>query len=334
MEKMSFEKKWELLKRLRKKETPEWQNEKMGFYHYTSLPVLFNILEGNEFWAANVRFSNDAMEERMLKLDNLSTRDDYIVCFCAENDQLSQWRGYCHDGGAAIKLDLRFHQEYSVLHSDFDKTGKYEVYKNHAFPVVYLNPNISTDIMRKKVEDNIIGKDGSCVANVAELLPYLKNGYFHEEKEVRLVFSNINGNLSKCIRFRTLANGVKVPYMVIRHGIAGKMNGNCLTDVAEYTDAKLKEMAEAACAIWIEEGSDQEAKYYDILERVEKFKKESYYDLKVFCKGRLPIEKITVAPTYDRERKAEQIKRFCKSKYWLNQVEVEVSKIPYIQPSL
>lgn len=58
------------------------------------------------------------------------------------------------------------------------------------------------------------------------------------------------------------------------------------------------------------------------------------YPVKVFCKGRLPIKKITVAPTYDRERKADQIKRFCMSKYWLNHVKVEISKIPYIQPSL
>lgn len=295
---------------------------------------MFNILEGNEFWAANVRFSNDAMEERMLQPDILGARDDYIICFCAENDQLSQWRGYCNNGGAAIKLDLRFLQEFSVLHSDFDETGRYEVYRNCAFPVVYLKPGIRPDIMRKKISDIVASEGGSDDTSLTELLPYLKNGFFHEEKEVRLVFSNINGSLSKCIRFRTLSNGVKVPYMVIRHGIAGKMNGNCLTDVSEYTDDKIKEIARDGRAIWIEEGSDQEAKYYDMLERVEKCKKEMYHDVKVFCKGRLPIEKITVAPTYDRERKAEQIKRFCKSKYWLNQVEVEVSNIPYIQPSL
>lgn len=295
---------------------------------------MFNILEGNEFWASNVRFSNDAMEERMLQLDNLSTRDDYMVCFCAENDQLSQWRGYCNNGGAAIELDLRNMQEYSVLHSDFDETGKYEVYRNYAFPVVYLNPDVRADIMRKKINDIVVSEDDFDDSSVSDLLPYLKNGYFHEEKEVRLVFSNINGNLSKCIRFRTLEDGVKVPYMVIRHGIVGKMNGNCLTDVSEYTDSKIKEIAQDARAIWIEEGSDQEAKYYDMLKRVEKCKKEMRNDIKVFCKGRLPIVRITVAPTYDRERKAEQIKRFCKSKYWLNQVEVEVSKIPYIQPSL
>lgn len=339
MTKVLWEEKSKILNYIREREVPEWQNQITSFHHYTSLSVLFSILEGNEFWATNVRFSNDAMEERMLQLEDLSTRDDYIVCFCANNDQLSQWRGYCHEGGVAIKLDLRYRQQFSVLHSDFDQTGKYEIYENVALPVVYLDPTDDPEVVRKRVDD-IVKRSGQPDIKTEDLLPYFKNGYFYEEKEVRLLFSNINGNLSKCIRFRTLVDGVKVPYIVIRHGILGKMNGTCLTDVSEYDDAKILEKAENGDPIWIEEGSDQETIYYEMLKRIEEYKKKydkdpnRYHDIKVFCKGRLPIEKITVAPTYDRERKAEQIKRFCMSKYWLNHVEVEVSKIPYIRPSL
>ena len=329
-------KKWKLLKQIMTKEAPEWQNDKMGYYHYTSLPVLFSILEGNEFWAANVRFSNDAMEERMLKLDDLSMRDDYIICFCAENDKLSQWRGYCHNGGVAIKLNLAYPQNYSILHSDFDKTGNYEIYENTPLPVVYLNPKVNTTAKRSEV-DNVIAASGYAKEiTLEDLLPYMKNGCFYEEKELRFVFSNINSSLSKCIRFRTLSDGVKVPYIVVRHGIEGKMKGNCMTDIAEYDNERISKLAGEGIPIWIEEGFDQETKYYEMMKRVEEFKKDMkpLYPVKVFCKGRLPIEKITVAPTYDRERKAEQIKRFCMSKYWLNHVEVEVSEIPYIQPTL
>lgn len=335
----AWEKMNELLNIIRERETPEWQNRKVSFYHYTSLSVLFKILEGSELWAANVRFSNDAMEERMLQLDDLSTRDDYIICFCAEDDQLSQWRGYCHEGGAAIKLNLNFCQKYSVLHRDFDQTGKYEIYENVPLPVVYLDPTDEPAIIRKRI-DKIVENRMKPFIKTEDILPYMKNGYFHEEKEVRLAFSNINGNLSKCIRFRTLADGVKVPYMVVRYGIPGKMNGTCLTNVSEYDDDKISGEVEKGHPIWIEEGSDQETKYYQMLERIEEYKKKyekdprKYHAIKVFCRGRLPIEKITVAPTYDRDRKAEQIKRFCMSKYWLNRVEVEVSKIPYIRPSL
>ena len=61
---------------------------------------------------------------------------------------------------------------------------------------------------------------------------------------------------------------------------------------------------------------------------------EPIQSIKVYCNGQLPIDKIIVSPTYDRERKREEIKRFCMSKYWLNEVDVEVSKIPYVKTSL
>ena len=88
--------------------------------------------------------------------------------------------------------------------------------------------------------------------------------------------------------------------------------------------------------IWIEEGADQEAKYYEVIQHIKEYTKRAKLDtsVKLFCRGKLPVEEITVAPTYDRERKAEQIKRFCMSKYWLKNVKVKVSEIPYIQPAL
>lgn len=336
MSKTLWDKKWEIIKFVEKKIAPEMESDYCNFWHYTSLPVLFSILDGNEFWASNVRFSNDAMEERMLKLDSMDTRDDYIACFCAKDDILSQWRGYCHDGGAAIKLYFDFPQDYSILHSDFDTSGEYEVYENTPLPVVYLNPDLRAENLRKQIKDVIDSRGYSDDIELEDMLPYMKNGYFFEERESRMVFSNINGSLSKCIRFRTLEDGVKVPYIVVRHGVAGKMKGNSSTDIAKFDNDYIADMADKDMPIWIEEGADQEAKFYEASRRVEEYVKqeELYRPVKVFCKGKLPIEEITVAPTYDRERKAEQIKRFCMSKYWLKNVEVKVSKIPYIQPAL
>lgn len=336
MSRTLWDKKWDVIKGVVKKIAPETECDYHNFWHYTSLPVLFKILDGNEFWASNVRFSNDAMEERILKLDDMETRDDYIICFCEEDDMLSQWRGYCHNGGATIKLYFNYPQEYSVLHNDFDTSGEYEVYENTPLPVVYLSPDAYVKNSRKQIQRVIDIEGYSSELKLEDILPYLKNRYFFEEKESRLVFSNINGSLSKCIRFRTLNDGVKVPYIVIRHGIAGKMKGNCSTDVAIFDDAYIEEIVFRDEPIWIEEGANQETKYYEVIRRIEEYAKKVKLNkpVKVFCRGKLPIEEITVAPTYDRERKAEQIKRFCMSKYWLKNVNVKVSKIPYIQPSL
>lgn len=336
MEETIWKKKWDIIKTIEKKYASDVQNDYSSFWHYTSLPVLFNILEGNEFWASNVRFSNDSMEEKMLELENLDLRDDYILCFCEKGDMLSQWRGYCHNGGAAIKLHFIFPQSYSILYSDFDTSGKYIVYENTPIPVVYLDPKVPA-ISRKRDIEKVIKHSGYDADIKAEdILPYMKNGYFFEEKESRFVFSNINGSLSKCIRFRTLEDGVKVPYIVIKHGVIGKMKGNSATDVTKFDDAFIADAINNKLPIWIEEGTDQEEKYYETIRRIEEYRKRNneYKTVNVFCKGKLPIEEIVVAPTYARERKAEQIKRFCMSKYWLRKVKVRVSEIPYIQPLL
>lgn len=51
--------------------------------------------------------------------------------------------------------------------------------------------------------------------------------------------------------------------------------------------------------------------------------------LKIWCDGHWPIRKITVGPTNNKEMIAENIKTYCKTKYWLKYVEVDYSPIPY-----
>lgn len=311
-------------------------NQNFHFYHYTSLEVLFNILDGDAFWASNVRFSNDSMEEKMVDLDTLYKRDDYIICFCSESDVLSQWRGYCYNGGGAIKLDLRSPNNYSVLHADYDEKGHYQIYKNAPLPVTYVDPKVRTGEREKTLKDIINHKKGEANIQMEDIVPYLKNGKFYEEKELRLVFSNIGGNLSKCIRFKTLQNGAKVPYIVVKHGDIGKMNGNCILDMTQFTDDNLYQHMRIKKPIYIPEGTDQESKYYEVMARIKQYETEHPDELlmpfRVFCNGHLPIEEITVAPTYDSDRIAEQIERFCMSKYWLRCVKVKKSEIPYIKP--
>ncbi len=328
-----FDKKWKIIEKYM--ERLDEENVLTGAYiHYTSLNSVFAILDGDSFWASNVRFSNDEMEERMLNLDNLSDRDDYIICFCTKNDMLSQWRGYCHNGGAAIKLNLDYEQVYSVLHADYETSGHFVLYENTPLPVIYLNQRDNPEQVRKHLKSDIDTLGYMKEITLEDMLPYLKNGHFREEHEVRMIFSNKIGELSKCIRFRTLPDGVKIPYIVVKYGNMGKMKGACTTDVKQFDDERIKNLCLSKEPIWIEEGYDQEAKFFEMMEHINNYRKRTNYTRKisVLCKGRLPVEKIMVAPTYDRKRKAEQIRRFCQSKYWLKNVSVEISDIPYIQP--
>lgn len=299
------------------------------FCHYTSLPVLFSLLDGDECWISNVRFSNDSSEEQLLG-DVKNMRDDYIMCFCDSDDQLSQWRGYCHNGGASIEFCFDQPIDFSILWKDYKKPTDYELYENLPLPVIYFpSKPTNTDILDFKAF--IRGWDSHKKIELEEILPYVKNNAFYEERELRMVFSNIDGNLDQCVRFRTLENGVKVPYMVIRCGDTGKMMGKCGTDISQIDDTYLQRKYDSNIPIWIEEGSDQKEIYKEVRKRVDKFLEGKNRTIRVYCKGHLPIMQIRVAPSYDQERIIEQIKRFCKSKYWLQDVEVLASQIPYVQ---
>lgn len=312
----------------------EWEHT-WSFYHYTSLPKLFNILENDCLWASNIRFSNDETEVKMLNDDK---HDDYVVCFCKNGDQLSQWRGYCAEGGAAIGFHIGQYQQYSVLQADYDISGAYMLYENAPVPVLYVEPhNLSVDKRNTELDAcaEYMNREYMDREEYRYLIsPYIKNSLFYEELESRLAFINKAEELSKHIRFRELDNGVKVPYIVVKHGDVKRMTTNCMTNPNDYDNKNLQESYNNHNEIWIDEGRDQETAFYDILERIKSFLDKNGYDkdaIKIFCRGHLPIDEIIVAPTADRSRVAEQIERFCRSKYWLKNVKVRKSVIPYIK---
>ena len=325
----------EILDICRRKGTEEFQDVNRQYYHYTSIPKLFSVLEGDSLWASNIRFSNDEMEEKILGEQEMICRDDYVLCFCGEGDLLSQWRGYCNKGGASIELNINYPTNYSILHKDFDTTGKYELVENAPIPVLYLKSNVNYKKKRKELE-RIIKRDNKYKdVQIRDIVPYLKDGSFFEEIESRLVFSNLDNKISKCIHFRNLPDGARVPYIIIKVGDIGKAKKNCIMDLKKYDDAELKKHSEKREPIWIEEGYNQELMYREMTKIIVKYHEnhKSDYPIKILCRGHLPIERIIVAPMIDRKRKVEEIKRFCMSNYWLERVEVAESEIPYVTSS-
>ena len=316
--------------------------EKRGhLYHYTSLRVLFSILETDSFWVSGTRFSNDSSEEILLNneafFDMNYRGDSFILCFSDKEDCLSQWRGYCFNGGAAIEFDLKAPRNYSILHADNESSQKYELDHNAPFPVVYVDQSLLSP-KSTSLSDHLCDSSPSFSPwEASDIIPYLKNCTFEEESEWRLMFSNHKGELSKCVRFRTLHDGVKVPYMVVKVGDVGKKFSSSDFDVSEYKDGKKFELMreKGITSILIPQGNDQESIYYQMESIVAKHNKanKEKYPIRVYCDGHLPIKRIIVAPTYDRERVAEKIKRYCWSNYWLRNVEVTYSSIPYIPPS-
>lgn len=310
--------------------------------HYTSLPTLFSILESDSLWATATRFSNDSSEEMVFSdtsyFENTKIKmDNFLLCLSQNEDCLSQWRGYCPNGGGAVELDLMSPRQYSVLYANYDTTSQYRLVENAPLRVLYVPRNRA---LHEEIIRVIQEKDATpdIPLKMHNLLPYFKNAAFHEEGEWRLLFENTTNSFSPCIRFRTLRDGVKVPYLVIKCGQVSDDQFQCVFNTTRYdSDEKLQEEKELHGQIIIPQGNDQETVYYQMKEIIKKHKTNSKKPWsrypRIVCEGHLPVQRIILAPTYNRERLKEEVQRFCSSIYWLQDVEVVCSEIPYIPPS-
>jgi len=306
-------------------------------YHYTSLSKMFSILENDSLWLSSQNFTNDYSEGKLLGKkwlnDHKYSADNYIFCVSKEGNLLSQWRSYSKDDGATIGFDISRIHKYSVLHTVSDKTKKYEYIDGVALPVLYISKESSLGDANP-----IIGRIGERLRNnshytstlsINDFVPYIKNDAFHEEQEYRLLFSNSNGELSKCICFRELANGTRIPYIEIKGGSIKESQKKLFMPKRKYNN--MKKNKDCPGIIIIPNCSNQEGLYNIVREYVkDDTELQEEGEIRVFCDGHLPIRSIKIGPMPDNKRIKEQVEYYCKNKYWLRDVEVSVSDIPYV----
>lgn len=79
--------------------------------------------------------------------------------------------------------------------------------------------------------------------------------------------------------------------------------------------------------IYISQGKNQK----QICEVVRRWLAERKDTRKVWCEGHLPIRKIVIGPCPNKAEVEESISYYCKHTYWLQDVEIVVSQIPYRQ---
>jgi len=312
-------------------------NRHIILYHYTSLSTLFKILENDSLQLSNLKFTNDSSEGKILGEkwldDNGYKGNDFIFCITKMKDLLSQWRGYCPDGGVSIGFDIADVRRYSVLHADYEKSRKVKDMYGIALPVLYTSyededvgdRNIYIGRIRGKLKMN-----PQYSLHIKEFVPYIKSKAFEEEQEHRLLFSNNDGELSRCIRFRPAPNGVQLPYIVVKCGCINehrkrylKMSGRNL-----IYDKNRKTLQ----VVIVPDCSNQEQLYDCVREHIKNDEKlrEDEGEVRVFCEGHLPIRSIMIGPMPDQNRIKEQVEYYCQSKYWLKDVEVTTSTIPYV----
>lgn len=283
------------------------------------------------------------------------------------SDVYSQWMSYCKMGGVAFefyfgqdiignseKLNEKEYSDhikkciqnakpyklnsfnYSLVCNDAKDDSDYYLYPNFPFQVQYYDNLGQND----KLPINEIIKVSNVTAE--ELLPFFKHSGFVQESEARLAFININNRLSKCIKFIDKSDGTKIPYIEVKFGDSDnnrkpcdyiKITGDTTIEDAIIQDFKSKSIFSfiQQKPIIIPQGRNQE-EIYNIVESVLN-KLDSnllkQHKVNIICQGHLPITKITVAPTNDRHEQKKMLEIYCKSKYWLRNVEICESQIPY-----
>ena len=390
------------------------------YYQYRDFGSFWSIIKSDSFWATDARFSNDSEEQRFgtnimhRVLPRASSappelNEDYIVCFCGEDDKLSQWRGYTADGGVSMGFDFNAAVPFYVMHNDReDKLGLsssgYEVVFSQLNQVCYLRPKKPEEsdedydsycADRIGCAEGVKSKDRGAIEESLRTLrrcaPFIKHRGFKEEDEYRLVFHNEDGRLSKCVRYRSAdSNGIRRPYVVVCPGDPAYDRRSCVVRLClrepELTKKLVAELKTSLPRIktadctqpvggtrkklssdqicfgctrrhWVNEtsvtkrcgysrfdtdnyefglhsgensvivsqGKNQE-KIFNIVYDIVKTEDRS---IPVWCEGHLPIRSITVGPcTYQREV-VENIRHYCRHVYWLRDVNIKTSTIPF-----
>lgn len=393
-------------------------------YQYREFDSFWSILKSDSFWATDARFSNDSQEQQFgtdtltCELDEkskeaLELNEDYIICFCAEDDKLSQWRGYAAKGGVSMGFDFGGAVPFYVplanqeLKENMKKDEYRKVFVQSGW-VCYLNPDEDTRARQEQISSLEPMKVHFSNAEREEYLndlkraaPFIKHSGFREENEWRLVFRNEDHSLSSCVRYRGPdAQGILRPYIVVRPGDPEYNERPCV--VRLYVNEKIsvdllaflrKELdstddmdsivvdscrfvggkqdkvddfcfgctrrrftkREKLCryhidepeyqlyvredenSIIISQGKNQEKVFQKVHDCVIRFQKENPdkmprgYDTKipVWCEGHLPLRTLTIGPCIRQKEIVESIQHYCKHVYWLNDVQITASQIPF-----
>lgn len=199
------------------------------------------------------------------EMGDLGLEENYIVCFCKEDDKLSQWRGYAPEGGVAMGFDFGMPRVFSVLNHD---AGDVATPDNSVIQYVgldavcYISPkgDQNDDSYSEYCHDQLAlvnpatSNDELNVyrEEIQKKSPYIKHSGFKEEDEFRLVFRNETGKLDKCVRYRDAnSESLRYPYIVVKAALPMNKITQCVVRVCinEDKEAALVKEIEAALKI-------------------------------------------------------------------------------------
>lgn len=234
---------------------PLKQAPKKFFFQYRTFDGFWSIIKSDSIWARNIRFSNDNKERKQgidilseISRDNggkeISDENDYfMICFCEENDRLSQWRGYAPKGGVSIGFDFRSLMPYRIKKRNNCPNDEYVDIIVSPCPVHYTTQEKKNELVKQFQEHDVFDNrenehNVDPTINLRSFVPYIKDSGFEEEMEWRIIISEYCNSLDKntfreCIHFER--NGEKqIPYVIVEAGANEYQEKNSVVRIQIY----------------------------------------------------------------------------------------------------
>ncbi len=228
-------------------------------YHYTSTAGLKGILHDGRIWMTDIRFLNDSQEFTLARklldrvLDEVDSetpselraalvkevrRDSrlgerrpfgrarpsvYVFCLSQSQDQLSQWRGYCPEGGYSIGFRRAQLSEFcndadlQLVKCEYDEAKQLRTIRE-------LFDRFGSELdSGRGGGSRVISATERFVSEFVNLAPSLKGAAFHEEKEFRVVA--VSSHEPRRPDGFVVRRGIAVPFLEVDISTKGGLLG-------------------------------------------------------------------------------------------------------------
>jgi hypothetical protein len=210
--------------------------------HYTTIPGMMGIVASKCLWASNASFLNDRTEllhalgaartaiekltsssamsrwepmlERVVReLEDGKIPETFVTCFCRDDDNLSQWRGY---GGQEQGIGITFDRAALSARLKRERAKLYRVTYAKITTPSKVREALKGELADLADLDDVLGggtpdqQYADLFARVSGLLPKFKHLGFRDEKEWRFVVQRSAPESAPCFR---AGRGRIVPYI-------------------------------------------------------------------------------------------------------------------------
>ena len=218
-------------------------------YHYTSQVGMLGMAQHKSLWLTNILYMNDSEEYfyglTIIKEVILEFYDDYLLSrlnshevsfqkyptqfsfsLSESKDLLSQWRGYCPNGGASLEISdetiqfiLNENDNFRIEKCIYQRE---EIAKLVIDNIVQISPDdykLEAEMEKERGPNKARSRRPSdIIEKIFYYLPFIKHPGFSEEKEWRIVntphYNQPMSSISNEISFRPGKRGL-IPYLDI-----------------------------------------------------------------------------------------------------------------------